>query len=251
MKRSNYLIQLDNPCSESWDSMTPTPTGRFCQNCTKNVIDFTGLSDDQVLAILKKSKGTLCGRVEETQLNRYLISRTESSFSTRLFKALAGLFLLTTTKSLAQEPIVKQPRALVQTPTGWRQDAVSLANNPDYALKVRLQARLISSETQKPAPNALVALMLPPRNGYSRSVSVTTSDAEGFFEMTIPDSLVDQSTKLAITHVDFARQSIPLRAGAYPEVIELLPPPPIVKVSGGGLMVVKRKWWQRRKKNCS
>ena len=250
MKRSNYLLQMDKPCSEPWGTMTPTSTGRFCQNCAKNVIDFTGLTDDQILALLKKSKGTLCGRVEATQLNRYLISRTESSFATRLFKAFAGILLLTSTKSLAQELIAKQPRALIQIPTGGQREAIHLAKDSDYALKVRLRARLISLETQKPVSNAIVALMLPPRNGYSRSGPITMSDAEGLFEIPIPDSLVDHSTKLVITHVDYARQSLPLQTGAYPKVIELPPPPPAVTISGGGLVVVKRKWWQRRKKAC-
>ncbi len=54
MKRSSYLLKIDNPCSEIGASMSPTDLGRFYANCAKNVTDFTKLSDDQVLAIFKK-----------------------------------------------------------------------------------------------------------------------------------------------------------------------------------------------------
>jgi hypothetical protein len=98
MKRTPYRLDLHNPCAENWDAMPPTAQGRFCQSCAKNVVDFTDLSDDQTLSIFNKSKGTLCGRVTETQLNRDLVSRSESTFSTRLFKAFSALLMLVSTK---------------------------------------------------------------------------------------------------------------------------------------------------------
>jgi hypothetical protein len=52
--------------------MTPDGTGRFCSTCNKTVIDFTGLSDEEVLAIIQRSKEKICGRFGASQLDRDL-----------------------------------------------------------------------------------------------------------------------------------------------------------------------------------
>lgn len=79
MKRSNYLLKIEEPCQESWAGMLPTNSGRFCASCAKNVVDFSKLSDDQVLAILNKSSENSCGRFAKGQLNRYLVGKSEPS----------------------------------------------------------------------------------------------------------------------------------------------------------------------------
>lgn len=254
MKRSPYLLQLDNPCPESWEGMHPTDTGRFCDTCAKNVVDFTSLTDDQILAQLKKSETNFCGRVTETQLNRYLVSRTETTLTARLFKLVAGLFLFAAPDSNAQELIERTPTPLPQLSTGSKRLATDPAHDPAFSQKANVRAQLIAAETQQPVPDALIHLMSPPINGYSRGGPAVRSDAEGYFELPIPDSLVDVPTRMTIVHVDYGLKRIPLVAGAYPERIELLPPPPPVVIRGGGLtVVVKRKWWQfwRKREGCA
>jgi hypothetical protein len=253
MKHTRYSLRLDTPCSQSWDAMTPTPTGRHCRLCAKNVVDLTHLTDDQLLAILKKSGGTFCGRVTDAQLNRPLVSRTETTLSARLFKLFAGLFLLASTDSHAQALIERRPLTLTQAPTSPEEEAAQWAHNPNFSRKARVRAQLIATETRQPVPDAYVSVMTPFRNGTARSATVVRSDAEGYFDIAIPDSLVDQPARLVVHHSSYARLQVPLEAGPYPEVIELLPAPPVRVITGGGLVVVKRKWWQRRrkKKGCS
>lgn len=252
MKRSRYQLQLDNPCQKSWEDMTPSASGRFCQHCAKQVLDLTTLSDDQLLGIIRKSEAHFCGRVTGTQLNRYLVDRTESSLTSRLFRIFAGLFLFASTDSTAQNLIERQPTPLVQLPTGQERIAAEQEHDPAFSQKARVRAQLISAETQQPVPRAYVSLMPPPTNGYSRGGTTAISDAEGYFEIPIPDSLIDQPARLVIVHPDHGLKRIALGAGPPPEVIELLPPPPPVAIMGGGLVVVKRKWWQFwQKKECS
>lgn len=58
----NFGIQ--EPCNENWANMTPTQKGAFCQQCTKQVIDFTNKSTDYIKSTLLKNKGeSLCGRM--------------------------------------------------------------------------------------------------------------------------------------------------------------------------------------------
>lgn len=52
--------------------MTPVAQGRFCQSCTKQVVDFSMMTDQEVLNYFSKSTGNTCGRFNNDQLNRPL-----------------------------------------------------------------------------------------------------------------------------------------------------------------------------------
>lgn len=69
MKTELYL-QIPKPCHENWDAMTPVDKGKFCASCSKEVVDFSLLSDAEVLNFFKRSTGNTCGRFNEDQLQR-------------------------------------------------------------------------------------------------------------------------------------------------------------------------------------
>ena len=67
---------IDTPCHENWQNMTPTEQGRFCKVCTKEVIDFTGMTDAELLHYFTTHRSkNVCGRLTEYQLNRPLAPR--------------------------------------------------------------------------------------------------------------------------------------------------------------------------------
>ncbi|MBF9222874.1 carboxypeptidase regulatory-like domain-containing protein [Hymenobacter ruricola] len=51
------LISIPRPCSESWATMTPTAQGRHCAACATEVVDFTRLSEAEILAFLSAPRG--------------------------------------------------------------------------------------------------------------------------------------------------------------------------------------------------
>lgn len=64
-------LSIPEPCHENWQTMTPTEQGRFCSFCSKEVIDFSMMTDAELLNYLSNhSKEKVCGRVLESQLNR-------------------------------------------------------------------------------------------------------------------------------------------------------------------------------------
>ncbi|WP_373513334.1 hypothetical protein [Persicitalea sp.] len=242
MKRSNYLLKIDDPCPESWAAMSPTDSGRFCASCAKNVIDFTNLSDDQVLAIIKISSGNLCGRMEESQMNRFLVSKAEPSNKARFFRLIASLFLISAGESQAQELIVREPMAMVKPPTQQEKFEKEVEDGPDYRLKIWVKSRVVSSETEEPVSKAYI---LPRRTNIT-----TLTDDGGYFELLLPDSLAEEQIRITIFRHDIGQNNITAAVAEFPEVIELAPFIPTKTISGGGLTVVKRKWWQRRRKDC-
>ncbi len=43
-----HKISIAKPCHEKWEEMTPQNNGAFCGQCSKVVIDFTKMTDDEV-----------------------------------------------------------------------------------------------------------------------------------------------------------------------------------------------------------
>jgi hypothetical protein len=109
MMKQKIQITIPEPCQEGWQNMTPVEKGRFCASCQKTVLDFTHLSDNEIIKLVSKND-TLCGRINVSQLNRNLIETKRTSnyfgyFATSVFAFLG----LGTQSSVAQEkPVTEQ-----------------------------------------------------------------------------------------------------------------------------------------------
>jgi hypothetical protein len=64
----NPTININKPCHESWNTMTPKAEGRLCDSCVKVVKDFTNMSDEELITYMKESKGGECGRFRKDQV---------------------------------------------------------------------------------------------------------------------------------------------------------------------------------------
>lgn len=76
MKEQTYF-HIPTPCHENWNNMTPEGKGRFCASCSKQVVDFSLMSDQQVLNYFKNTTGKVCGRFADDQLQRPMIAAAE------------------------------------------------------------------------------------------------------------------------------------------------------------------------------
>ncbi len=74
-------IQIEEPCHENWDEMTPKEKGRFCGACQKIVLDMTKYSDQEIIDFFKDKKYNVCGQLEENQVDRELVPNRESKVS--------------------------------------------------------------------------------------------------------------------------------------------------------------------------
>ncbi len=66
-----YKLRIPEPCREDWNKMTPKDQGRFCSSCSKTVVDFTVMDENEIQKFLKSNQGTkLCGHARKSQLDR-------------------------------------------------------------------------------------------------------------------------------------------------------------------------------------
>ncbi len=65
-------LTIPIPCHEDWSAMQPDEKGGHCAACKKTVVDFTGMSDAEVVAYMSRAGSNLCGRFAPDQLGRKL-----------------------------------------------------------------------------------------------------------------------------------------------------------------------------------
>ncbi|WP_264552416.1 hypothetical protein [Flavobacterium sp. N2038] len=67
-------ITIPEPCHENWDKMTPTENGRFCLSCSKTVVDFTPMLQEEIQHFFIQNKSNkICGRFRKSQLDSIII----------------------------------------------------------------------------------------------------------------------------------------------------------------------------------
>jgi len=65
-------ISIPKPCNENWNDMSPVQQGAFCKACSKVVVDFSNMSDEEVLNYFeRKQEEKTCGRFRISQLSPY------------------------------------------------------------------------------------------------------------------------------------------------------------------------------------
>jgi hypothetical protein len=94
-------INIASPCSADWDSMTGNREVRFCQHCSKHVNNISEMTRKQALALVARSKGRLCVRINRRPDGRiqtaspdsqlYQIKRRVSRLAAGAFTAALGL----------------------------------------------------------------------------------------------------------------------------------------------------------------
>jgi hypothetical protein len=74
-------ISIPTPCHQDWGAMIPNEPGRHCTSCAKTVIDFTGMSDEEVkYFFINKKEENVCGRFKNGQLHRIVIELPQNIF---------------------------------------------------------------------------------------------------------------------------------------------------------------------------
>ena len=93
--KPHFNIAIPKPCHEDWEQMTPKDKGRFCQNCSKVVIDFSQKSPSEIQDYLETYKHQkLCGRFYQSQLDSINLKVPLEKFDSKNIQKLFLLALL-------------------------------------------------------------------------------------------------------------------------------------------------------------
>jgi hypothetical protein len=97
-------IDVKQPCHENWQQMTPNEQGRHCLSCQKTVVDFTLMSDQEILHYISNASSSVCGRFYNHQLDKtYEVKKIKPAFTFRYaWNLITAAFLLTGSAASAQ-----------------------------------------------------------------------------------------------------------------------------------------------------
>ncbi|WP_111684831.1 energy transducer TonB [Winogradskyella tangerina] len=68
--KSYFSLSIPEPCHEDWSKMTPNDRGRYCQSCSKTVIDFTTMNIEEIQDYIHNHRDQrICGHIKQSQLD--------------------------------------------------------------------------------------------------------------------------------------------------------------------------------------
>jgi hypothetical protein len=177
--KKQLSLNVPKPCSENWSSFTQTQNGGFCISCTKVVIDFARMDDDEIIKFFNKQPGNTCGRFKPDQLKSYLpISSPTVKPGFVLLKAgaISLLMLLICKQGSSQDIIGKAKTELVSGRQLKKEKSKHIDINKEHIVK-----GIVMGEDGLSVPGAIVVL---------KNTDIgTTADADGNFEF--PRKLYD------------------------------------------------------------
>lgn len=185
--------------------MTPAAQGRHCAACNKVVVDFTRMTDAEVLAYVGQSAGAGCGRFREEQLGRPLMESlpdSGASWRKRLLAvaALLGLGTAAAPAVGAQQAVpVRVQRTITMGMVA--QPATSVA--PTLLPPLVVRGVVQDSVTHEPLPGVTVLVA-------SSTIGVSSNQA-GTFELVLPEAFRDsQPIPLQFSFVGYKTQYLPI-----------------------------------------
>lgn len=184
------IVTLPEPCHENWEAMHEVEKGRFCMSCQKQVVDFSLMSDSEILHVISQSQGNGCGRFSSEQLNRPLTEQKIQRPWHKYFFRFALPALLIGQKAKAQMGKPAFNPTTVQTP----QPTPKFTFAPYYDLS----GTVTDSLTGKTIPDASIYV--------KGALAGTRSDKDGNFRCSY--AVTPAPSVLVISCIGYATREI-------------------------------------------
>ncbi|HFC00713.1 MAG TPA: T9SS type A sorting domain-containing protein, partial [Phaeodactylibacter sp.] len=185
-------IHIPKPCSAAWNEMHTLPDGRFCDSCEKTVIDFSQMTDNELVMFFQKNNHKVCGSFRPDQLNRnFPIPKPYLRY--RKWKSAAAIVvgLLAWNAVGAQTPILGDVAVVAV-----KKEKNPKNNDKDKPSKYKLKG-VVKDKNGEPLIGA--SILLEKNKG-------TITDIDGKFELEIPEGW--ESFEITFSYIGYETQVI-------------------------------------------
>jgi len=167
-------LTIQKPCTEKWNSFTPTSDGGFCSRCNKVVTDFTTMRDEQIIAALANQSQQRCGRFRPDQLKVYSTTQpsTVRPGLTLLRASVMGVLLLLINKPGNARMVYEKQRSEVAAAKNEVTQGTAIVSG---GLTVKGIVRSREDKSMLPGVNVIL----------KGSTHGTVTDANGYFEFPV------------------------------------------------------------------
>ena len=162
------MVEMNFSCPENVAGMALTENGRFCDSCQKDIVDYTGMSNDEVLDKLKRASGKTCGIFKKRQI--IISNRLEIGSRFRLAFMLVFMFGMSSSKLMAQDTLTTFPPTF----------QITEVSDSTYTIK-----GIVVDIESNPIPFAKVWVDLDSIDGIQNRLYGKT-DFDGIFRFTLP-----------------------------------------------------------------
>lgn len=188
-------LSIPTLCHEKWNEMTPQEQGRFCGNCQTTVVDFTTMSDSEVLNYFKKNQGNTCGRFAKKQVDKTYVQPQPSWTPAWMKAGILASGLLTANGLAAQSNSPKETTIQIDKDSQVTDNQTSESGN-NIIIKGTL-----TDENKEPLLFASVT--------FADTTFGTTTDFDGHYELEIPDYLLNEEEWiLEFSYIGFAVETV-------------------------------------------
>jgi hypothetical protein len=180
MPSQRLTVSIPQPCHEAWNAMTPQGQGRFCQTCITPVIDFTVMSNAEIVRWFSKAEGRTCGRFKEEQLDKVLASaptRQSYTWMAITFGLSAWLSIRTAEAKEVLTPIMEQ-MAIPSPIQSFELDKTSQLPLQDTLL---LNGSVLDLTTKEGLPGVTVQI--------KGTTTAAVTNQKGHFTLSIPNNV--------------------------------------------------------------
>ena len=227
------IVQIPQPCAQSWEAMTPAGLGRHCAACQKTVVDFTQKTDAEILAYLAGARGETCGRLSHDQLNRPLLPTSAPAMPAGRWRAWLALALAAWGLRATPAAATSAPAAGPRTAAHPRKKASPHHRLTPPAPK-QLRGTVHDGATHEPL--AGVAIFL---KGENRSA---TTDSAGRFSLPLPAQRPRTGRALVLHYAGYQSETVAVPATPTAALqLELLPDPAAAGATIVGYAVQRRQ----------
>ncbi|MCB9205070.1 MAG: carboxypeptidase-like regulatory domain-containing protein [Flavobacteriales bacterium] len=198
MRQKGIKLSVPEPCHEKWSEMTQSEKGRFCTSCQKEVVDFSILTDDQLINRLSKATGKTCGRFHRVQLDKCISPTKEVKGQNKFHLLLTSLLVFAGLRDArAQSENITHQEVRV---TNSQEPLDEMVVGELEATSV-LRGTVVDSITKEPLIGASVVFADDP------TVGVTT-DFDGNFTLDIPPHKKSEIIRVNVSFIGSERKTI-------------------------------------------
>lgn len=180
-KNASFILNIPVPCHEKWNEMTPSEKGRFCNQCSKTVVDFSKMSDTEIIQLISTTNSRICGHLNVKQLNRVFENKPASIYRTYApFPQLLSGLLLLSTPSCDDVQKIHVKTEVSQTGEPFKIGKIKTQASESTSSNI-ISGQILDSLTAKPIASVEIRII----DGII-TILKTYSDENGNFQFEIP-----------------------------------------------------------------
>ncbi|MGB1004699.1 MAG: carboxypeptidase-like regulatory domain-containing protein [Salibacteraceae bacterium] len=243
---SRYQLQIKEPCHEDWSKMLPQKQGRFCQSCSKTVVDFTSSTDARVLDFFKNKNENTCGRFSQKQIDQIFVPQQKHPWIGPLAGSLSLLSMVIAPKQGQTQDTTSLPKTEIPKNNShhFLTGAVSVVPNEVPHIRPFVSGRIWDENEE---PLAFSNVMIYHNDTLVNGIH---SDFDGVYKIEIPIEFYNDTLSIRVSYAGYPNYTqvfVPANQVAYSLDIQMVEDHNLM----GDVVIIKDTPWRRFKRWCS